>query len=133
MIKKPPTHRQRQIIAFIEGFIEENGFPPTVREIGKGVGLASSSTVHSHLVRLEKKEMITFLPGSARSIRLLQKTESFKQELPEINAQALTEENEYLRSALKEIKESTIGYTLPTRFEKQLNEIIDDALKGETA
>lgn len=125
MIRKDPTPRQRQIIAFIEEFIEENTYPPTVREIAKGVRLASTATVHGHLERMAEKELLTFKPGSPRSIRLLN--------VPVEEKQSLTEENEHLRTILKEIKESAIGYTLPTRFENQLNQLIDKALKGETA
>ncbi len=48
-----PTGRQAEILAFIEGHVVRHGYPPTVREIGAGVGLASPSTVHRHLEKLE--------------------------------------------------------------------------------
>lgn len=47
--------RQQEIFDFIKKEVKEKGFPPTIRGIGEVVGLASSSTVHSHLARLEKK------------------------------------------------------------------------------
>lgn len=45
--------RGERILPFLRSFIAANGFGPTVREIGKGVGLSSTATVHKHLVRLE--------------------------------------------------------------------------------
>ena len=49
------TKRQKEIYLFLEHFIYQNGYPPSVREIGEAIGLASSSTVHGHLDRLEKR------------------------------------------------------------------------------
>ena len=50
--------RQQAILEFIKMEVREKGYPPSVREIGEAVGLASSSTVHGHLDRLEKKGLI---------------------------------------------------------------------------
>lgn len=47
------TKRQQQVLDVVEQYMEENGYPPTVREIGDAVGLASPSTVHAHLKALE--------------------------------------------------------------------------------
>jgi repressor LexA len=49
------SHRQQAILEFIKNEVKDKGYPPSVREIGEAVGLASSSTVHGHLERLEKK------------------------------------------------------------------------------
>ena len=48
-----PTGRRAEILDFIGRYAERHGYPPTVREIGDGVGLSSPSTVHAHLARLE--------------------------------------------------------------------------------
>jgi repressor LexA len=48
------TKRQQEIFDFIKRYSGQYGYPPTVRDIGKAVGLASSSTVHAHLANLEK-------------------------------------------------------------------------------
>ena len=48
------TKRQKEIFDFIGKYAAKTGYPPTVREIGKAVGLHSSSTVHAHLANLEK-------------------------------------------------------------------------------
>lgn len=64
------TRRQREILDFIESYCELNGYPPTVRDIGKAVGLASSSTVHTHLANLEKLGMLRRDPTKPRAIEL---------------------------------------------------------------
>ena len=50
--------RERAILKFIEKQINEKGYPPSVREIGKAVGLSSTATVHGYLARLEDKGYI---------------------------------------------------------------------------
>lgn len=52
------SNRQQAILDFIKHEVRTKGYPPSVREIGEAVGLASSSTVHGHLDRLEKKGLI---------------------------------------------------------------------------
>lgn len=69
---KPLTSRQAEILTFIQGKVIENGFPPTVREICTATGLASSSTVHGHLMRLEEKGYIQRDPSKPRTIKILQ-------------------------------------------------------------
>ena len=49
------SKRQQDILDFIKDEVRQKGYPPSVREIGEAVGLASSSTVHGHLSRLESK------------------------------------------------------------------------------
>ena len=49
------TKRQSEIYDYIKHIVQTKGYPPSVREIGEAVGLASSSTVHGHLSRLEEK------------------------------------------------------------------------------
>lgn len=52
------TKRQSEIYNYIKQVVQTKGYPPSVREIGEAVGLASSSTVHGHLSRLEEKGYI---------------------------------------------------------------------------
>lgn len=68
---KPLTSRQAEILTFIQEKVIENGYPPTVREIGKATGLASSSTVHLHLLHLEEKGYIHRDPSKPRTIKIL--------------------------------------------------------------
>lgn len=63
--------RQQAILDFIRHEVNEKGYPPSVREIGEAVGLASSSTVHGHLSRLEKKGYIRRDPTKPRALELL--------------------------------------------------------------
>ncbi len=48
------SFRQKQILSYIKDTLRAKGYPPSVREIGEAVGLSSSSTVHSHLEKLEE-------------------------------------------------------------------------------
>lgn len=68
--------RQQAILEFIRTEVKSKGYPPSVREIGEAVGLASSSTVHGHLDRLEKKGLIRRDPTKPRAIELLGMDES---------------------------------------------------------
>jgi repressor LexA len=65
------TKRQREIFEFIRKHSATYGYPPTVRDIGKAVGLASSSTVHAHLANLEKIGLLRRDPSKPRAIELL--------------------------------------------------------------
>jgi repressor LexA len=65
------TKRQREIFDFIRRYAAKTGYPPTVREIGKAVGLHSSSTVHAHLSNLEKIGLLKRDPSKPRAIELL--------------------------------------------------------------
>ena len=65
------SSRQREILDFIKNRVKQKGYPPSVREIGEGVGLASSSTVHGHLERLEKKGFIRRDPTKPRAIEII--------------------------------------------------------------
>lgn len=68
---KPLSSRQNAILDFIKSEVRKKGYPPSVREIGEQVGLASSSTVHGHLARLEKKGHIRRNPTKPRAIEIL--------------------------------------------------------------
>jgi len=65
------SQRQLAILEFIKNEVKDKGYPPSVREIGEAVGLASSSTVHGHLERLEKKGLIRRDPTKPRAIEIL--------------------------------------------------------------
>ncbi|QXE17426.1 transcriptional repressor LexA [Clostridium sp. 001] len=78
--------RQFQIYEFIKTQIREKGYPPSVREICAGVGLKSTSTVHSHLEKLEKKGFIKRDASKSRTIEIVEKSisKSTKKELIDI-------------------------------------------------
>ncbi len=65
------TTRQQEIWQFLAAYVDEHGYPPTVREIGGAVGLASPSTVHAHLASLEREGLIRRDPTKPRAIELV--------------------------------------------------------------
>jgi repressor LexA len=65
------TTRQRQIFEFIQRHTQDKGYPPTVRDIGKAIGLTSSSTVHAHLANLERLGMLRRDPTKPRAMEVL--------------------------------------------------------------
>lgn len=71
MVDLDLTKRQKEIFDFIRKYAAKTGYPPTVREIGKAVGLHSSSTVHAHLANLEKIGLLRRDPTKPRAIELM--------------------------------------------------------------
>src|SRR5687768_3509 len=71
MVDLDLTKRQQEIFDFIKRYSAKYGYPPTVRDIGKAVGLASSSTVHAHLSNLEKVGLLRRDPSKPRALELL--------------------------------------------------------------
>lgn len=69
-LAKRTENRQIEVLKFIHTCVSQKGYPPTVREIGEGVSLSSTSTVHGHLSRLEKKGMLQRDPTKPRAIEL---------------------------------------------------------------
>ena len=65
------TKRQQEIFEFIKRYSSQHGYPPTVRDIGKAIGLTSSSTVHTHLSNLEKIGLLRRDPSKPRALELL--------------------------------------------------------------
>jgi len=74
--------RQQAILEFIRSFTSENGFPPSIREIGKQVGISSTSVVNYNLNVLEKKRLIERSREISRGLRLTESVESAAFELP---------------------------------------------------
>lgn len=71
------SQKQLEILLYIKSEIQRQGYPPAVREICKGVGLKSTSTVHAHLETLESKEYIRKDPSKPRAIEILDKNDDF--------------------------------------------------------
>src|SRR5438094_6424937 len=64
------TPRQQEIWEFLVQYVDGHGYPPTVREIGEAVGLASPSTVHAHLANLERAGLLKRDPTKPRALEL---------------------------------------------------------------
>src|ERR687894_756135 len=71
MVELNLTKRQQEIFDFVKQYAGEHGYPPTVRDIGKEIGLTSSSTVHAHLANLEKLGLLRRDPTKPRAIEVL--------------------------------------------------------------
>src|SRR4029077_6137560 len=65
------TGRQQEIWDFLVDYVDTHGYPPTVREIGEAVGLASPSTVHAHLANLERAGLLKRDPTKPRALELI--------------------------------------------------------------
>src|ERR1044072_4506427 len=71
MVELSLTKRQQEIFDFIKSYSSQHGYPPTVRDIGRAIGLTSSSTVHAHLANLEKLGLLKRDPTQPRAIEVL--------------------------------------------------------------
>jgi repressor LexA len=81
------TGRQREIWSFLVDYVDRHGYPPTVREIGEAVGLASPSTVHAHLANLERAGLLRRDPTKPRALELVgreKRVETAAAELPKL-------------------------------------------------
>jgi repressor LexA len=74
------TGRQREIIDYLSEYVHERGYPPTVREIGEAVGLASPSTVHAHLANLERAGLLKRDPTKPRALELVGRERAAREE-----------------------------------------------------
>ena len=79
------TGRQQEIWKFLTDYVDEHGYPPTVREIGEAVGLASPSTVHAHLANLERAGLIKRDPTKPRALELVGRRASADSARPDVH------------------------------------------------
>jgi repressor LexA len=78
------TGRQQEIWTFLVDYIDRHGYPPTVREIGEAVGLASPSTVHAHLANLERAGLLRRDPTKPRALELMGREAAAEATLPKL-------------------------------------------------
>src|SRR5919106_2669845 len=71
MVELNLTKRQKEIFEFVKRYSAKHGYPPTVRDIGKAIGLTSSSTVHAHLANLERVGLLRRDPSKPRALEVL--------------------------------------------------------------
>ena len=72
------SDKQRRMLAFIEGYVEKNGYPPTYEEIRVGLDISSKSLVDYHLTALQNAALLTRSPNTPRGIRLTTETETVR-------------------------------------------------------
>ena len=80
------TARQQEIWQFLVDYVDRHGYPPTVREIGEAVGLASPSTVHAHLANLERAGLLRRDPTKPRALDLIGHRRESRADEPEVAA-----------------------------------------------
>ena len=78
------TGRQQEIWTFLVDYVDRHGYPPTVREIGEAVGLASPSTVHAHLANLERAGLLRRDPTKPRALELTGREAAAEATLPKL-------------------------------------------------
>ncbi len=83
------TTRQQEIWGFLVEYVDHHGYPPTVREIGEAVGLASPSTVHAHLANLERAGLLKRDPSKPRALDLIGHRRESRSVEPTRNAEVL--------------------------------------------
>jgi len=71
------SHKQKEMLAFIENFVGENGYPPTHEEIRTGLNISTKSLVNYHLEALESAALLSRSPNTPRGIRLMSEREPF--------------------------------------------------------
>ena len=77
--------KQQQILDYLKSEVREKGYPPSVREICDAINLKSTSTVHGHLTRLEKKGYIRRDPSKPRAIEILDDEPVFEENQQVVN------------------------------------------------
>jgi len=78
------TGRQQEIWTFLVDYVDRHGYPPTVREIGEAVGLASPSTVHAHLANLERAGLLRRDPTKPRALELTGRVQASVATMPKL-------------------------------------------------
>jgi repressor LexA len=84
MSDKPLSKRQQNILQFTRGYMDEHGRPPTIREIGRAVGINSTSVVNYNLGKLADKGYLDRDPDVSRGLRLTDKAESIGQSVGQV-------------------------------------------------
>ncbi len=78
------SDRQHTILEFLHEYVEQHGYPPTVREIGEAVGLRSPSTVHAHLAHLERAGLLRRDPTKPRALELTDRRRAEETSQPDV-------------------------------------------------
>lgn len=106
--------RQKKILAFIENFLGEKGYPPTIREIGKAVGIASTSVVNYNLNKLVERGYIERVPEVSRGLRLVDQDEGIT--LPDTRPVSFADSNAVMGVPLVGTIAASTPVTTPEDF-----------------
>lgn len=125
-----PTKKQAEVLNFIKKFIVENGYPPSIREIGKGLDLSSSATVFVHLRNLEEKGLIRTTNNKFRTIELLVDNEYSEEKEDIIKVPLLGKVS--CGSPIEAIENPTTFFDLPSSLVSGHDEIFTLETKGDS-
>lgn len=119
--------KQTEIYEFMKNYVLDKGYPPSVREICEAVGLKSTSTVHGHLERLEKKGLIKRDPTKPRAIELI-KDSVTKREIIDIPVIGKVTAGQPIL-AVENIEDT---FSLPLNYVKSNNDLFILNVSGES-
>ncbi len=124
------TKRQDDILQFIKKYIVNNGYPPTVREIGKSLGLSSPATIHSHLSNLENKGYIKKDENKNRALELLIDNEFVEKDNSVVNVPLLGKVT--AGSPIEAIQNPNEYFSLPAYMIPNRKEVFTLKVSGES-
>lgn len=111
------TKRQRQVLEFLRGWERSSPYPPTVREIGDGLGMSSPSTVQAHLNSLETKGYIRRGASKSRSIELMPSRD-------EVTSHLVLTEDELTRGVITLPVVGRVAAGTPILAEQNIEEVL---------
>lgn len=121
------SSKQREVYEFLKKYSQEKGYPPAVREICEAVGLSSTSTVHGHLKRLEKKGLIKRDATKPRALEIVEFANR-KKEMIDIPIVGKVTAGEPIL-AVENIEDT---FTIPLNYIKNRNDLFILKVKGES-
>jgi repressor LexA len=130
--KRPLTRRQREIFDFVRDFVSEQGYAPSLEEIGAHFGLSSVATVHKHVQHLAEKGYLRKAWNRSRSIEPLEEAEAPAIELPLLGSVAAgfpieaVEENERIAVPRELVRRRGETFVLRVRGDSMIDEQIRD-------
>lgn len=126
---KTVSSKQLEVLQYIYNTVSDRGYPPTVREIGAAVNLSSTSTVHGHLSRLEKKGLLERDPTKPRAIEVtaegLEELGIKKQAIPVLGVVTAGE-------PILAVEEATDYFPLPPELNVDDNNLFMLTIRGES-
>lgn len=120
MLEERPSKKQREVLSYIAGFVQDNGFGPSYREVQRALGLKSVSTVATHVNSLIAKGFLVKRENSARSLQVIPK---------ENEAALVSPENAHLAWLRQEIarREANEGLSKEAAVLKAALEVLDQS------
>ena len=130
MIKNLST-KQLNVLEYIYQTVQTQGYPPTVREIGKAIGLSSTSTVHGHINRLQKNGYLEKDPTKPRALEIT------AQGLEALGIQENDEQIPVLGvvtagEPILAVEEATDFFPVPPEFKNESSDLFMLTIRGES-